>query len=74
MVFVHSALIFSTRFLLASEVTFFMLLEFSLGPFWVWIFLNETISKETFFGGIIVMISVLAYSLFEINYTKLKSI
>ena len=33
MVFVHSALIFSTRFLLASEVTFFMLLEFSLGPF-----------------------------------------
>ena len=71
---VHSALIFSTRFLLASEVTFFMLLEFSLGPFWVWIFLNETISKETFYGGIIVMISVVVYSLFEINYTKIKSI
>ena len=74
MVFVHSALIFSTRFLLASEVTLFMLLEFSLGPFWVWIFLNETISQETFYGGIIVMISVAVYSLFEIKNTKIKSI
>jgi len=72
--FVNGVFIFSTRFLLASEVTFFMLLEFSLGPFWVWIFLNETISQETFYGGIIVMISVAVYSLFEIKNTKIKSI
>ena len=72
--FVHSVFIFATRFLLASEVTFFMLLEFSLGPFWVWIFLNETISQETFYGGIIVMISVAVYSLFEIKNSKIKSI
>ena len=72
--FVHSVFIFATRFLLASEVTFFMLLEFSLGPFWVWIFLNETISQETFYGGIIVMISVAVYSLFEINNSKIKAI
>jgi len=70
----NSAFIFSTRFLLASEVTFFMLFEFSLGPFWVWIFLNETISQETFYGGIIVMISVAVYSLFEINNSKIKTI
>ena len=72
--FVHSVFIFATRFLLASEVTLFMLLEFSLGPFWVWIFLNETISQETFYGGIIVMISVAVYSLFEINNSKIKTI
>ena len=72
--FVHSVFIFATRFLLASEVTFFMLLEFSLGPFWVWIFLNETISQETFYGGIIVMISVAVYSLFEIKNSKIKAI
>ena len=70
----NSAFIFSTRFLLASEVTFYMLLEFSLGPFWVWIFLNETISQETFYGGIIVMISVAVYSLFEIKNSKIKAI
>ena len=74
LVCVHSALIFATRFLLASEVTFFMLLEFSLGPFWVWIFLNETISQKTFYGGIIVIISVAVHSLFEIKNTKLRSI
>jgi len=72
--FVHSVFIFATRFLLASEVTFFMLLEFSLGPFWVWIFFNETISQETFYGGIIVMVSVAVYSLFEINNSKIKAI
>jgi len=72
--FINSVFIFSTRYLLASEVTFFMLLEFSLGPFWVWIFLDETISQETFYGGIIVMISVAVYSLFEIKNSKIKAI
>ena len=72
--FVNSVFIFSTRFLLASEVTFFMLLEFSLGPFWVWIFLNETISQETLYGGIIVMGSVAVYSFFEITMSKTKVI
>jgi drug/metabolite transporter (DMT)-like permease len=72
--FVNSVFIFSTRFLLASEVTFFMLLEFSLGPFWVWVFLNETISQETLYGGIIVMASVAVYSFFEITMTKTKVI
>ena len=73
-VFVNIAFIYSTRFLYASEVTFFMLLEISLSPFWVWIFLNETISQETFFGGIIVMLSVAVYSLFEIENSKIKAI
>ena len=74
MIFVHSVFIFSTRYLLASEATFFMLLEFSLGPFWVWIFLNEAISHETFYGGIIVIVSVAVYSLLEIKNTKIRSI
>ena len=72
--FVHSVFIYSTRFLQASEATLFMLLEFSLGPFWVWIFLNETITQEAFFGGIIVMLSVAVYSFFEIKKTKFKAI
>ena len=72
--FVNTVFIFSTRYLLASEATFFMLLEFALGPFWVWIFLNETISQETFFGGFIVMISVAVYSFLEIiNSTNFQT-
>ena len=73
-VFVNSVFIFSTRYLFASEATLFMLLEFSLGPFWVWIFLNETISQETFYGGILVMLSVAIYSFLEIKNKKIKDI
>jgi len=65
--FANNMFIFSTRYLLASEATFIMLLEFSLGPFWVWFFLNETISQETFYGGTIVMVSVAVYSFLEIK-------
>ena len=68
--FVNYIFIFATRFLYASGVTFFMLLEFSLGPFWVWIFLNETVSQKTLFGGAIVMICVLIYSIIEIYNSR----
>ena len=68
--FVNSVFIYAARFLNASEVTFFMLLELSLGPFWVWLFLNETIALETLFGGIIVMSSVAVYSFIEIYISK----
>ena len=72
--FVNSVFIFSTRYLIASEATFFMLLEFALGPFWVWIFLNETISQETLYGGIIVMVSVAVYSFLEIKNKNIKAV
>ena len=61
----NSVFIFATRFLYASEVTLFLLLGFALGPFWVWIFLDETISQKTLYGGLIVMISVATYSIIE---------
>ena len=73
-VFVSIIFIYSIRFLYASEVTFFMLLEISLSPFWVWIFLNETISQETLFGGIIVILSVIVYSFIELINSKLRTI
>ena len=71
-VFASIIFIYSIRFLYASEVTFFMLLEITLSPFWVWIFLNETISQETFFGGIVVILSLTVYSFIEIYVSKLK--
>jgi len=38
------------------------------------VFLNETISQETLYGGIIVMASVAVYSFFEITMSKTKMI
>ena len=47
-------------------------IRIALGPFWVWMFLNESISKNTFLGGIIVMVSVRLYSFIEVYNSKLK--
>ena len=70
--FVNYIFIYATRYLYASSVTFFMLFEFALGPFWVFIFLNETVSIYTLYGGMLVMICVLVYSLFEIFNSNKK--
>ena len=70
--FANIIFIYATKYLNASEVTFFILLEFALGPFWVWIFLNETITENTFYGGMIVMLSVCVYSSIELYKSKIK--
>ena len=70
--FVNYIFIYATRFLYASSVTFFMLFEFALGPFWVFIFLNEKVSNNTLFGGFLVMMCVFIYSIFEILSSNKK--
>lgn len=64
--------IFSTRYFFASEVTLFMLIEFCLGPFWVWIFFDKAIANKTLFGGLIVLLSVTIFSFLEIVEKKIK--
>ena len=46
------------RYLAAAEITLFMLLEFALGPIWVWWFVNEVPSNWTLIGGSLVLASV----------------
>jgi len=50
--------IVASRHLVAAEVTLFMLLEFSLGPLWVWLFAGEVPSEWTLFGGLLVIAAV----------------
>ncbi len=40
-----------------------MLLEFSLGPVWVWLFLAETPTYATLIGGSIVITAVAVWAL-----------
>ena len=47
--------LYSSKYLFAGELTLFMLLEFSLGPLWVWIFINEAPEFWTLIGGALVM-------------------
>ena len=54
---------FGSRHVLGAEITLFMLVDFILGPIWVWLFLNEVPSNLTLIGGIIVLTAVIARAL-----------
>ena len=70
--FGQSLLVTASKALKASEIPLIMLLEFSLGPIWVWLFLNETINIGTLIGGGIVFSSILGLTTYELS-SNLKS-
>jgi len=57
----------ASRHIAAAEVTLFMLLEFALGPIWVWLFVNEVPSQWTLLGGALVIAAIVARSLLELR-------
>lgn len=63
----NALFIAASRHLVAAELTLFMLLEFALGPIWVWIFINEVPSEWTIIGGAIVILAVVLRSLFQLR-------
>lgn len=58
----------ASRHLVAAELTLFMLLEFALGPIWVWIFINEVPTDWTIAGGAIVILAVILRSLVQLRH------
>ena len=54
----NALFIAASKHLVAAELTLFMLLEFALGPVWVWLFIAETPTRATIAGGAIVIGSV----------------
>lgn len=63
----NALFIAASRHLVAAELTLFMLLEFALGPIWVWIFINEIPAQWTILGGAIVILSVVLRALFQLR-------
>ncbi|MDB3944302.1 DMT family transporter [Gammaproteobacteria bacterium] len=63
--FTSACFIAASRHIAAAELTIFMLLEFALGPIWVWLFINEVPSRWTLAGGALVISAVLARSWIE---------
>ena len=47
-----------SRSLPAAELTLLSLAEVLLGPVWVWLFLGETASANTFIGGAILLVAI----------------
>ncbi len=64
--FVNWMFIIASRHLAAAEVTLIMLLEFSLGPVWVWLFIGETPSIWTVIGGSLIILAVALRAAFEL--------
>ena len=65
MIFLHSS-----KHLFAGELALFMLLEFSLGPLWVWIFINEAPEFWTLVGGALVMSALLLRVWAEMKFSQ----
>ena len=63
--FTSAVFIFASRHVVAAELTLFMLLEFALGPVWVWLFINEIPSRWTLVGGVLVISALVGRSLSE---------
>jgi drug/metabolite transporter (DMT)-like permease len=73
--FVNWMFIIASRHLAAAEVTLIMLLEFALGPIWVWIFIGETPTRWTIVGGCIIIFAVAIRAILEmINKPRLEQI
>ena len=62
-----------SRFITAAEVNLFFLLETILGPIWVWMVIKEQPSKETIYGGIVIIITIAIHSLLAIKKTQTKT-
>ena len=64
--FVNWTFIIASRHLATAELTLLMLIEFALGPVWVWLFVGEVPHRWTLIGGSIIIASVAARAIHEL--------
>lgn len=64
--FVNWTFIIASRHLATAEVTLLMLIEFALGPLWVWLFVGEVPHRWTLIGGSIIIASVAVRAVHEL--------
>ena len=51
-----------TRYLPAAEVSLLILIESILAPVWVFIAVNELPARETYFGGVLILLTLATHS------------
>ena len=57
----------------ASEVSLLMIIETMMAPIWVWIFLNEIPSSNTYIGGSIIILTLIVNSLYTLKKEVITS-
>jgi drug/metabolite transporter (DMT)-like permease len=66
-------LVIGPRYLPASEVAIFFLLELILTPLWMWLIFDETPTREAFIGGFIVFVTLFGHSVWRLSTTDSPS-
>lgn len=61
-------LIVGPRYLPASEVAMFFLLELILTPLWIWFIFEEEPSPQALLGGAVIFLALFAHSLWRLNW------
>lgn len=61
-----------TKFISASEVSLLMIIETIMAPIWVWLFLNEIPSSNTFIGGTVILLTLIVNSLYNLRKKEIK--
>lgn len=56
-----------TKFINASEISLLMIIETIMAIIWVWIFLNEVPSTNTFIGGSIILLTLVVNSIYNLK-------
>ena len=68
--FVNCCFVFATRHLVAAEATLFFFIEIVLTPTWVWLFVQEETSRNTFIGGSIILMALLVRGIYLRFFVK----
>lgn len=63
---VNWTFIIASRHLATAELTLLMLIEFALGPLWVWLFVGEVPHRWTLIGGSVIIVSVAVRAILEL--------
>lgn len=66
----HFLVVASSRHLGGAELTMLILIEFILGPIWVWLVINEVPSKTTLLGGAIVLFAVAGHAILSMRFFR----
>ncbi len=63
-------LMMATKYLPSPEVSLFLLIETVLGPFWVWLVLNESVPPLTLLGGSAILGAIFVHSWLALKQPK----
>ncbi|WP_072679610.1 DMT family transporter [Arcobacter sp. LA11] len=59
-----------TKYISASEVSLLMIIETIMAPIWVWMFLKEIPSLNTFIGGTIILLTLIVNSIYTMKRNR----